>query len=162
MQKITVECEQADCECGHCGVPRRKSYSYFEAWYVEKNDEKAHGTTVYTDRAVDTPPKQSCGALSQHGEVRFYLIDKTGDLGKKGVRGLWEINQVYLQGANMGDECATSPGLLPSTGNTPSFWRDDKDPTRGMRLFTLNWNCCDGNWAKMTSRPDEKVTNGTL
>ncbi|MDX1927995.1 MAG: RHS repeat-associated core domain-containing protein [Pirellulaceae bacterium] len=47
VQKVTVECEQADCECGHCGVPRRKSYSYFEAWYVEENDEKAHGTTVY-------------------------------------------------------------------------------------------------------------------
>ncbi len=50
-----------------------------EAFYVKGRDVLDR---TWTDRAYMTPDHESCGSYEQEGEIRFYCIKDTGDLGK--------------------------------------------------------------------------------
>jgi hypothetical protein len=144
IQKVTVTCKQQECDAcnGVCGKEiSGGTFSYFEAWYVK-------GTTVqhkrsHTDRANMDPPRQSCGSYTQTGEIRFYCIADTGNLGKLDTPGDWDIGTKFGEDAG----CGTGAGGLPSTDDPAKtkFWKEN--PENGVasatRDFSVNWNCCD-------------------
>lgn len=142
VQKVTVNCRLIDCdECeGGCGKRLSSgAFSYYESWYVK--DGKVEDVRGYTDMAQGVAPNKTCGGITQTGEVRFYCMSTTGDLGRKGIAGLWHPYQTH--GNDFG--CPVSAEALPSTGEKPIWWEEKpKDGNASAkREFSMDWNCCD-------------------
>jgi hypothetical protein len=148
VQKVEVYCSIGDCDCGCPGKPPRDATAtYFEAWPVNQGSHRPiapKGWGGVTDRAVYECISLKCGAIKQVGEVKFYLLADTGDLGAIGKAsrdGKWSPGQRFGQG-----DCATTSGSLPAISGAanPDFW--GKPPAEGpvTREYQLTFNCCKG------------------
>lgn len=152
VQKVWVSCFLTDCnDCsGGCGERLSSgAFSYYESWYLK--DGNVQDRRGYTESAQYTAQDESCGRYTQTGEIRFYCMSITGDLGRVGKAGKWELDQTY--GNDFG--CSTSPGKLPSTGEKPSWWGETS--TSGVasaeREFSMDWDCCDKNKVNVSYKP---------
>ena len=80
-----------------------------------------HAKLNYTDSAgTRAPIRGTSGAWKSEGEIRFFSIAVTGDLGHLGQNpakggGGWQVQNP-----------ATDAGLLPSTVIEPAWWKDNK------------------------------------
>jgi hypothetical protein len=157
VQQIRLVCRIDKCT-GKCPKLadikkiKKSDTTYWEAWHVTQGqpleDDSGPDKNKYTDSAIWTPQKGTCGGVVVFGEVRFYCEDAkdvpagqgdafgTGDLKKK-----WKIQQVYGK-----EPCQVTPGNLRSIEKPPpDFW--EKKPVEGSpkRDFISFWDCCCGN-----------------
>jgi hypothetical protein len=124
--------------CPGQGVcPANPTNKFWEAFYV-----KANATTFYrqgigfTDSSSHEPKPNKSGARYAYGEIRFFPIGITGDLGKDKNAGLWKPG-------NAGG--ALPSGNLPSVEKEPAWWNKQTEGP-ATRYVTADWRCCsDGS-----------------
>lgn len=148
VQKVVVYCDIQNCSCS-CPdkAPEGSTATYFEAWPVDQGMKRPiapKGWGGVTDRAVYQCSPLKCGVVKQVGEVRFYRIEDTGDLGSIGNAskdGKWRPEQSFGAG-----DCATTSGQLPAIAGPaePSFWGKDSAEKAKTREYVLTFNCCKG------------------
>lgn len=79
------------------------------------------------------------------GEVKFFGRSKTGDLG--------DFNQAPADPASKwGPGKVPTSGALPSTPTKPPWWDDAPIEGPAVRQARSEWDCCDADPDKHTSR----------
>lgn len=150
VQMVKFSCHVEPCiECNSLSPETHDTYTYWEAWFVEKGKRQPKALldkrTDYTDESLsEGGPVGTCGARIYFGAIRFYTIDITNDLGSEDVdpadlKSTWRPNRIY------GDPpCRTGTGWLPSTRNKPEWW-DTRVPIEGSayRVMGVKWCCCN-------------------
>jgi hypothetical protein len=127
----------------------KKTSDFYEAWFVNKGDIVEHmqaaGRFNFTDGSTRGPRPHTVGVQISDGTVKFFGKSTTGDLGKDGVAPADPASK-------WGPGKVPTSGDLPSTPTKPSWW--DKTPIEGpeVRQAKSEWNCCDADAAKHTSR----------
>ena len=138
---------------------------YWEAWPVNKGQiQSSVRKGVQTDTADFKPPDNTYGYYQQAGTIKFYC-DKAaddpshqqtidaGDLSGWHPGSRIRRNQVFYGTG----QAATTPGILPSTGDEPAFWESPPADGPASRYFSVNWNCCNVR-AKGVSRCGNVIT----
>jgi hypothetical protein len=121
--------------CPGAGVcPASPTSEFWEAFYV-----KVKATTFYrqgigfTDSSShDSQPNKS-GARYAYGEIRYFPVAVTGNLGRNRTAGLWKPG-------NAGG--ATPSGDLPSIRQEPAWWNKQTEGP-ATRFVTADWRCCN-------------------
>lgn len=153
VQHVEVGCNES--QCPDCGVPRtcppivvpRKSFSFYEAWYVKEDAPVAQvnmfvpfgqAPNSYTDEFGTANPINTCGNICLWGTVKFYCDTVTLNLRK-----LWKP-ATYGLGL-----CASSSGELPSIegepqGKPPPWWNLKPEEGPASHYFCDHWRCCKG------------------
>jgi hypothetical protein len=136
VQQVDEYNKIVDCPSfGSCLA--RPTNTFWEAWFVNKGDthEHLHSSLGYTDQSSFPGGPKKAGYRVHEGEVKFYPMSVTGDLGKDGVapaspNGGWGPGSVPITGD------------LPSTKTPPSWWSNT--PTEGpeTRQAYSAWRCC--------------------
>lgn len=125
-----------DCpSIGQC--PANPTTTFWEAFFVTAGSTTFYRQGIgFTDSAGhDSVPNKS-GARYAYGEIRFFPIAVTGDLGRNRVAGLWKPG-------NKGG--AAPSGNLPSVSTAPGWWGNYTEGP-ATRYVTADWRCCnDGN-----------------
>lgn len=136
-----------------CPGPRSgtmtKTSDFWEAWFVNRGEivewQMRAGNFNFTDGSTRGPAPNKVGLQSSDGTVKFFGKSTTGDLGKDSVApadpaSTWGPGKVPTSGA------------LPSTPTKPAWW--DNTPIEGpaVRQARSEWNCCDPDEKKHTSR----------
>ena len=88
-----------------------------------------------TDQSGHPSKPNTSGARYAHGEIRFFPIAVTGNLGRNNTAGLWSPG-------NAGGVPASQS--LPSTTSTPAWW-DNHTEGPAKRYVNADWRCCGGS-----------------
>jgi hypothetical protein len=133
VQKIERYENKVRCPgLGSC--PANPSLTYYEAFFVRQNSREFYRHTALgmTDQSGHASQPNTSGARYAHGEIRFFPVNVTGNLGRNNVAGLW----------SPGNAGGVPPSLsLPSTQTTPTWWNSNTEgPAR--RYVQADWRCC--------------------
>lgn len=134
-----------------CPGPRTgtmtKTLDFWEAWPIAKGAIVHPRTTQLgrTDTSSRGPSPNTVGTQASAGTVRFFARTTTGDLGD------WNVAPADPASAWGPGKVPTS-GRLPSTATKPAWW--DGTPVEGpeVREARSEWDCCDADPTKHTSR----------
>jgi Domain of unknown function (DUF4157) len=136
IQQIDRYDNEVNCpSTGAC--PAKPTATFWEAFLVRKGKTTFYRQGIgFTDRSGHGSRPNKSGARYAFGEIRFFPIAVTGDLGKNKVAGLWKPG-------NAGG--VTFSGNLPSVDKQPAWWANyTEGPAK--RYIMADWRCCnDGN-----------------
>jgi hypothetical protein len=136
--------------CGLFGGLSMDSQTYWEAWKIKKGDKVDWTTTrdSWTDASSYGAHSGVSGIQVTPGEVKYFPVATTGDLGDFGV--------APATSNGWGPGKVARAGDLPSTPNEPSWWGNT--PTEGpvTREARSEWNCCDADKKKQSSKSSAK------
>lgn len=123
---------------------------YWEAWKIKKGDKVDWTTTrdSWTDGSSYPAHPNGSGSQVTPGEVKFFPISKTGDLGDFGV--------APATSNGWGPGKVKRAGDLPSTASEPSWWGDKPVEGPATRMASSSWSCCDADPKKHTSEVKAK------
>lgn len=136
IQKIERFNNEVNCP-GIGACPANPAKPFWEAFFL-----KARANTFYrqgigfTDSSSHDPKPNKSGSRYANGEIRFFPIAITGNLGRNRKAGLWKP----------GNDGGVMPsGDLPSVGEEPTWWRKYTEGP-ATRFVTADWRCCsEGN-----------------
>jgi hypothetical protein len=133
VQKITRYDHEVACpRWGQC--PANPSMEFYEAFFVQSGstDFYRQAALGMTDQSGHATRPGTAGARYAHGEIRFFPIATTGNLGRNNTAGLW-------MPGNAGGVAASLS--LPSTLTQPIWWNSHTEgPAR--RYVNADWRCC--------------------
>ena len=125
----------------------RKTHNFWEAWPVKAGDLVDWTTTRdgWTDGSTRPPRPNRVGVQVSDGTVKFFGRSKTGDLG--------DFDKAPADATSpWGPGRVPTSGALPSTATKPSWWDDASVEKTAVRQARSEWNCCDADPSKHTSR----------
>ena len=135
-----VDYRRTIAPCG--GAPKKESKTYWEAWYLKKGaqTEELHAQYQWTDNAAEPSHPATCGKVRQDGEIKFFCLKKTGDLGRQS-RKPTKPNDGWAPGDQGGVPMA---GALPSTTTRPKWWAgaSANGEKAASRWAKSEWDCC--------------------
>ena len=155
VQKVNVICGISSCRTGRGITPGNEcltypflSYSYFEAWYVQRGRPISNPPkhAAWTDEASFASERKTCGVYEQFGALRFYCMNRWGNnVGIGDLRTTWNPPDWWYP--NPTDSCRTTAGGVVSTDDPTlaQFWSQPWVRSEGSisRDFSLEWTCCD-------------------
>ena len=113
---------------------------FWEAFFTKKDYKTFYRQGIgFTDSSSHDSKPNKAGARYAYGEIRFFPIAITGNLGRNRVAGSWQLGQ------DQHGSPAEPSGDLPSTDKEPSWWNSHTEgPAK--RFVTADWRCCpNGN-----------------
>jgi hypothetical protein len=125
----------------------RETLNFWEAWPVKKDDLVDWTTTRdgWTDGSTRPPAAGTVGEQTTDGEVKFFGRSKTGDLG--------DFNVAPADASSAwGPGKVPTSGALPSTRSKPSWWDDASPEKTAVRQALSEWDCCNADPKKHTTR----------
>jgi len=136
IQRIDRYNGEMNCpSLGQC--PTKPDPPYWEAFFLKEKFQTFYRQGIgFTDSSThDSVPNKS-GARYAYGEIRFFPIAVTGNLGRNKKSGLWKTGD---------DGGVKLSGDLPSTDKEPAWWGNYTEGP-ATRYVTADWRCCrDGN-----------------
>jgi hypothetical protein len=142
---------QGNQDIAPCPGPRSgrmtQTSNFWEAWPIKTGDLVDWTTTRdgWTDGSTRPPAAHTVGEQVSDGEVKFFGRSKTGDLG--------DFNQAPADPASKwGPGKVPTSGALPSTPTKPPWWDDAPIEGPAVRQARSEWDCCDADPDKHTSR----------
>lgn len=137
VQQVDLFTEIKDCPAmGRCLA--RPTSTFWEAWFTTAGsvNEHLHASFGYTDESNKPSRPGKVGYDVALGEVRFYPLSVTGDLGRDSVA-------PATPNGGWGPGAAPQSQSLPSTFTRPGWW--GTTPTEGpanRRAYSA-WRCCN-------------------
>lgn len=134
VQKIERYDNQVRCP-GMGACPASPSLTFYEAFFVQSGSTEFYRRSALgmTDQSGHAAQPNSSGARYAHGEIRFFPIAVTGNLGRNNRAGLWSPGNAGGVPASLS---------LPSTTVAPAWWdRHTEGPVT--RYVHADWRCCN-------------------
>lgn len=132
IQKIDRYDNEVNCP-GIGACPANPTATFWEAFFVKANASTFYRQGIgFTDSSSHDPKPNKSGARYAYGEIRFFPIAVTGNLGKNRIAGLWKPG-------NAGG--APPSGNLPSVDKEPLWWNKHIEGP-ATRYVTADWRCC--------------------
>lgn len=134
-----IERYNNEVECPGTGVcPANPDLTFWEAFFVQSGSTAFYRQAALglSDESSHPARPNTAGARYAMGEIRFFPIAVTGNLGRNNTAGLW----------NPGNAGGVSYSMsLPSTSTRPTWWGSHTEGP-ATRFVTADWRCCpDGN-----------------
>jgi hypothetical protein len=132
IQKIERYDNEVNCP-GIGACPANPTDTFWEAFFVKANASTFYRQGIgFTDSSSHDPKPNKSGARYANGEIRFFPVAITGDLGRNRKAGLWKP----------GNAGGVRPsGNLPSVGKEPPWWgKYTEGPAK--RFVAADWRCC--------------------
>ena len=133
VQQIDRYDDDVNCP-GFGACPAKPTTTFWEAFFVKANSFTFYRQGIgFTDSSDHNPTPNKSGARYAYGEIRFFPISVTGNLGRNKVAGLWKPGNAG--GVRFSHN-------LPSTDKMPSWWgQQTEGPAK--RYVTADWRCCN-------------------
>jgi hypothetical protein len=146
VQKIERYDNEVKCP-GMGACPANPSQTYYEAFFVRKGSTEFYRRSALgmTDQSGNKARPGTSGSRYAHGEVRFFPLAVTGNLGSNNRAGLWSPGNAGGVPASLS---------LPSTSNAPAWWNSHTEgPVK--RYVHADWRCCNdaSDFNKIDSDP---------
>jgi len=131
IQKITRYDNEVNCP-GRAGAAN-PAPPFWEAFFVKANASTFYRQGIgFTDSSSHDARPNKSGKRYAYGEIRFFPIAVTGNLGRNRKAGLWKPG-------NAGG--APPSGNLPSVDKEPQWWNKHIEGPE-TRYVTADWRCC--------------------
>jgi hypothetical protein len=136
VQKIERYDNEVRCP-GMGACPASPTLTFYEAFFVRSGSTEFYRRAALgmTDQSGHEAKPGTSGARYAHGEIRFFPIAVTGNLGRNNTAGLWSPGNAGGVPASLS---------LPSTLNQPTWW-DSQTEGPVKRYVNADWRCCGGS-----------------
>jgi hypothetical protein len=136
VQKIDRYDNEVPCP-GMGACPATPSITFYEAFFVQSGSTEfyRHSALGMTDQSSHGSKPNTSGARYALGEIRFFPIATTGNLGRNNTAGLWKPGNAGGVSFSMS---------LPSTTTAPSWWGSHTEGP-ATRRTSADWRCCGGS-----------------
>jgi hypothetical protein len=146
VQHIEGNQDIAACPGKRSGTMRR-TLDFWEAWPVKRGEHVDWTTTRdgWTDGSRRGPAPRTAGLQTSDGELKFFGKPKTGDLG--------DFDRAPADATSAwGPGRVPTSGRLPSTATKPPWWDDAPIEGPAVRQALSEWNCCNADPDKHSTR----------